>query len=313
MEGKIPSSRGPTVGRRAVLGAMGFTPLLALVPRSAVAGALSRPGPLRYFDDHAAAVVTEATARLIPGPLDDPEEAGHPGAREAGVVFFIDIMLSAFDDDPPRIFAGGPWSDRAGSETDDFASFIPLTTDQETQWRRRIDGVRALYAEGIAALDAAAGGDFTVVTPQRRDEILTASTDFRRVLFEHAIEGMYSAPEYGGNDALVGWQEIGYAGDVAAAGFTAAEVSESDGPDPSPPEVPLPYAPAAHRLTDQPTAVPAVARSANREPLVAVPGLAAPGAAATAPGEDFDAAIDDLGAFLAAALAGLGRQRYGRG
>ena len=313
MEGEIPSSQGLTVGRRAVLGAIGFTPLLALVPRSAVAGALSRPGPLRYFDDHAAAVVTEATARLIPGPLDDPQEAGYPGAREAGVVYFIDIMLSAFDDDPPRIFAGGPWSDRAGSETDDFASFIPLTTDQETQWRRRIDGVRALYAEGIAALDAAAGGDFAAVTLQRQDEILTASTDFRRVLFEHAVEGMYSAPEYGGNDALVGWQGIGYAGDVAPEGFTAAEVSESDGPDPAPPEVPLPYAPAAHSSTGPPTAVPAVARSTIREAQVAVPALAATAPAGTASSHDLDVAIDDLGSFLAAALPGLGRKGYGRG
>ena len=39
--------------------------------------------PFRFFTGHQAAVVEAATARIAPGPLDDPAEAGHPGAREA--------------------------------------------------------------------------------------------------------------------------------------------------------------------------------------------------------------------------------------
>jgi Gluconate 2-dehydrogenase subunit 3 len=52
------------------------------------------------------------------------------------------------------------------------------------------------------------------------------------LLFEHTIEGLYSAPEYGGNQGLAGWQDIGFPGDIQPRGYTAAEVERSDGPDP---------------------------------------------------------------------------------
>jgi hypothetical protein len=37
---------------------------------------------------------------------------------------------------------------------------------------------------------------------------------------------MYGPPEYGGNRDLVGWQSIGFEGDVQPRGWTDAEVSE---------------------------------------------------------------------------------------
>ena len=55
----------------------------------------SSPPALRFFTSHQAAVVEAATARIAPGPADDPAEAGHPGAREAGVTGYIDSMLGA--------------------------------------------------------------------------------------------------------------------------------------------------------------------------------------------------------------------------
>src|SRR5262249_57673521 len=79
----------------------------------------------RFFSGHQAAVVEDATARIAPGPGDDPAEAGHPGAREAGVTGYIDAMLGALaavgavdasgggDGAPgPVIFARRPWSNR---------------------------------------------------------------------------------------------------------------------------------------------------------------------------------------------------------
>ena len=54
-----------------------------------------QPATLRFFTAHQAAVVEAATARIAPGPHDDPAEAGHPGAREAGVTGYIDTMLGA--------------------------------------------------------------------------------------------------------------------------------------------------------------------------------------------------------------------------
>src|SRR5437868_11190754 len=106
-----------------MLAAIGLAPLASLVPgllREAMAAAPT--SPYRFFDDHQGAVVVAATARLVPGPDDDPTEVGHPGAREANVVRFIDSMLGAFSFPTPLVHAGGPWSDRNGGTTDYMAT-----------------------------------------------------------------------------------------------------------------------------------------------------------------------------------------------
>jgi hypothetical protein len=38
-------------------------------------------------------------------------------------------------------------------------------------------------------------------------------------------EGMYGAPEYGGNRDQAGWKAIGFSGDVQPRGWTDVEVS----------------------------------------------------------------------------------------
>jgi gluconate 2-dehydrogenase gamma chain len=192
--------------------------------------------PLRFFTSHQAAVVEDATARIAPGPEDDPAEAGHPGAREAGVVYYIDGMLGALAtiDAVPDIFAGGPWSDRHTTGTDYMASFIALDPVTRIAWRERLAGWQKQYNSGIATLDKLAGGDFTTASAADQDKILAESevSTFLDLLFEHTIEGMYSVPEYGGNRGLAGWKDIGYPGDSQPAGYTPDEVSRSDGRDP---------------------------------------------------------------------------------
>ena len=236
------SRRGFVGGATAGMLSFGFGPLLRLLPRSTVAAAFAAQPQLRFFDEHQAAVVTEATARLIPGPQDDPAETTG-GAREARVVTFIDLFLSAFDEDPPRIYAGGPFSDRQGGSRNDMATFVPLAPWEETMWRERVAELGRVYRTGIADLDAAAGGDFTTITPEEMDAILTADTPsgFRLMLFTHTVEGVYSVPEYGGNAELVGWTATEYPGDVAPLGWPPAEVTESDGPDPVPEDFELPF------------------------------------------------------------------------
>jgi hypothetical protein len=54
---------------------------------------------------------------------------------------------------------------------------------------------------------------------------LAQHEDFARLVYQHACEGMYAAPEYGGNRNRVGWDYIGYLGDVQPRGYTDAEVS----------------------------------------------------------------------------------------
>jgi gluconate 2-dehydrogenase gamma chain len=183
----------------------------------------------RFFTSHQAAVVADATARIAPGPGDDPAEAGHPGAREAGVTDYIDLMLgalAALDGDqaaPPMIFAGGP------------ESFVRLDPVARIAWRGRIADWRRRYADGIATLDALAGGDFTRAGPEVQDKILASqeANAFTALLFQHTIEGMYADPAYGGNRGRVGWQDIGFPG-AQPEGYPAAAVERSDGYDPVP-------------------------------------------------------------------------------
>jgi gluconate 2-dehydrogenase gamma chain len=202
---------------------------------------------LLFFTAHQAAVVTDATARIAPGPSDDPAEAGHPGAREADVTGYIDAMLGALgalddsvsnspvsDSTAPLIFAGGPWSSRHTSGPDLMARFVPLDPVARIAWQRRLRGWQQQYRQGIATLDKLAGGDFTKASHAEQDKILAGSQAgaFTSLLFEHTIEGLYSPPEYGGNRDLAGWKDISFPGDIQPRGYTPDEVSRSDGSDP---------------------------------------------------------------------------------
>jgi hypothetical protein len=75
-----------------------------------------------------------------------------PGAVAAGALVYAERLLTAFDHDPPLIFAGGPFSGRqpfpdieegAPSEEfpdNDFERFLPLSRIRELAWRVRIYG-----------------------------------------------------------------------------------------------------------------------------------------------------------------------------
>ena len=221
-------SRMSELTRRRFIQAAALSPLVALLPRGMIAKALAAPAtqPFEFFDAHQAAVVREATARLIPGPADDPLEAGHPGAREANVVRYIDVLLAAFSHSPPRIHAGGPWSNRSGGDQDYMATFVSLSPFQEASWRKRIADLQEKYRKGIKALDAAAGGDFASASHDAQDSALAGAGKFLNLLFVHAIEGFLSVPEYGGNQDLVGWKEISFRGDTQPRGYTAEELVE---------------------------------------------------------------------------------------
>lgn len=183
--------------------------------------------------------------RFIPGPPEDSD----PGALDAGVPEFIDLFLGAFETGaPPRIFADGPFSNRNGSTHDDFADFLALDEVEELVWRTRIEGSRGIperewngpvdglqdqYREGLATLDAVArargGRRFHELPRWFQDLVVTFPpsnlTEFLDLAWDHAVEGMYSPPEYGGNRGLVGWTYVGWPGDTQPRGWTDAEVS----------------------------------------------------------------------------------------
>ena len=220
--------------RRTFLKGLGAATTLVALPGALTArvAAAAASGGTHVLDAHAYAVVTEATARLIPGPRDDPAEIGHPGAREAMAARYIDTLLGAFETDPPMLFAGGPFSNRSGNPTDDMARFLGLTPAQLWAWRRRIAGWKEQYSKGVAALDQLANGDFATASDEAKDAALAKDPEgFTTLLFTHTVEAMYAPPEYGGNHGLAGWRDIGFPGDVEPRGYTDAEVSSSSGSD----------------------------------------------------------------------------------
>lgn len=182
-----------------------------------------------YLSPADAEVLRAAVDRLVP-PF-----GAHPGAAALGAVDYIDGLLGAFTFDPPRIFAGGPFSGRKGGAAS-FADFIPLSALEELTWRTRIEGSQGraerefngpvvgwqeTYRAGIDAL----GADFAHVDGDEQDARLDALGDFRALLYVHACEGCYGAPEYGGNRDGAGWDAIGFAGDAQPRGYTDEEVS----------------------------------------------------------------------------------------
>jgi len=253
----MPTS-GP--GRRAVLVAGAMLPVVRWLPASASPSVRGEAAvaSYRFLSQHQAAVIVEATARLVPGPQDDPTELGHPGAREAGVVHFVDRLLSAFEENPPAIFAGAPWSDRHAAGPDYLARFVPLIERQEKAWRQRVTQLRKQVAAAVVALDkgaqAAGYKDFVSAPTTEQDQLLTELSDVRNLLFGLTIDAMYSVPEYGGNHQLSAWHEVGWRGDSQPVGYTAAQVEAYDGPDP----VASDDLPAVQELID---ALPLLARA----------------------------------------------------
>ena len=215
----------PVLGRRDFLKAATLLPLAGLVPRSLWETAAAAEA-FGFFTTHEADVVREATARILPGPMDDPLEMGHPGAREANVVRFVDVLLSALDHRPEHIHAGGPYGAA-------MSSFVGLSAVQRTAWEQKLTALKRTYRSGVPLLDSLVGGNYVMASAQQKDQALMAdeAADFVEILYTHTLEGTYSHPAYGGNANRVGWTEIKFPGDSQPRGYTPDEVRLSDGPD----------------------------------------------------------------------------------
>ncbi len=253
-------------------GALGVLAVLpAELVRQVVTRTAEAAEPHYFLDTHQYATVDALCRRLIPGPQDDPTEPD-PGAREANVIAYIDLFLGAFNageriwgDGPFSGRAGPPPWPFGGTAPspypDDFARTFPLSKVEELSWRTLLEGTKGLserkwadvaagghyvglqeqYVQGVKDLDAAAAQmfppakDFVSLSPQQQD-ILIARPDitagFPSIVFQHAAEGMYGAPEYGGNKDLVGWTYIKFPGDAQPRGYTSEEMLA---PDTSPP------------------------------------------------------------------------------
>jgi len=184
--------------------------------------------------------LTEDEMRVLEAVVDrlmPPDDS--PGALEAGAADYIDGLLGAFLVDPPRIWAGGPFSGRHGGENG-FIQFHRLSQLDELAWRTRIEGslgiperefngpvtgLQEIYRTGLTAL----GSDFCAINGSERDARLRMreNAPFRRVVFQHVCEGTYGPPEYGGNRDVCGWRSIDFEGDIQPRGWSDTEVESA--------------------------------------------------------------------------------------
>src|SRR6266403_2306872 len=142
------------------------------------------PPKFEFFTPEQAAEVEAITARII--PTDET-----PGAREAGIVYFIDRGLATFYADDQKAYREG-LPEMQARVTEMFpgaAKFSGLTVEQQ-------DAVLHSFDENTAAGQG----------PYRARP---SAHDFFGTLRQHTIAGFLIDPDYGGNHDGVGWKLIG--------------------------------------------------------------------------------------------------------
>jgi gluconate 2-dehydrogenase gamma chain len=188
-------------------------------------------GALRFFNPHDALTVEAFTARLLPGSPDDP------GAREAGVVYYLDHLLSyeggfaepTYRQEP---FAESYKGDRPPGQEDPRAAFGVIWVSEEDIERYGYQSEltpREVMRIGLSAVDRYAnerfGSAFIELSEEQQDTLIQEMVDgnatgfepltgtrFFHVMRRYTAEGMFSDPVYGGNRGFAGWRLVGFPG-----------------------------------------------------------------------------------------------------
>lgn len=210
---------------------------------------MAATAPEHYFSPSQRATIEAIAGTLIP-------EDATVGAIESGAVEYIDRYLAAFSSDIPDIFRSGPFSGRepfpdavTGAASNSFPEnmflqVLPMSRMQELAFRREFfgstaipngainsplvedwPGIQDLYEQAIIQLDAAARaagvGQFSALSEDRQLDAFDQTDErFRSAFLTHLAEGMFGAPEYGGNSDLGTWRDYYYDGDSQPLGHT---------------------------------------------------------------------------------------------
>jgi len=143
--------------------------------------------PLRFFTEEEALIVAAAASRIFPS-----DDSG-PGAKEAGVVIYIDRQLAGpYGRDRYR-YTQGPFDENAPREFGYQGKATPAEA----------------YREGLKGLKG-----FDRLSPEEQDKKLQQieNTHLFALLRQNTIEGMFCDPVHGGNADMVGWQLVGFPG-----------------------------------------------------------------------------------------------------
>jgi hypothetical protein len=158
--------------------------LLSAATHAHNAAKAATPPKFEFFTPEEATEVEAIAARII--PTDDS-----PGAREAGVVYFIDRSLGTFAVDSQKTYREG----------------LP-----ELQERMKEMFPSALRFSGLTAEQQdAVLHSFDEVGPTARGTFRArpGAQNFFATLQQHTIAGFLVDPDYGGNHDGVGWKVIG--------------------------------------------------------------------------------------------------------
>jgi gluconate 2-dehydrogenase gamma chain len=221
-------------------------PLAEQYPAVPVAPAAA-PREITVLTEHEAATLEALMARMLPGEEDDP------GAREAGVIYYLDHMLGAAGGFPEATYREGPYAITYEGDTP--------PTDEETALAQGIVWVPADQIErygyqspltpldvcqvGVRAVDQYAqerfGRPVAELSDDEQDQIVSALLDneasgfelfspesFFHALRRHTDEGMFSDPLYGGNRDFIGWNLIGFPG--AQRAYTETDIRTPGSP-----------------------------------------------------------------------------------
>jgi gluconate 2-dehydrogenase gamma chain len=140
------------------------------------------PGHGAFFNNEDAATIAAFTERLVPGA------PGKPGARDAGVLNYIDLALSGAYADLQYFYRRGLASLDAYCRREHKEPFRQLPATQQD--------------EVIAALEQGKAAGFTWPSAQA----------FFNTVRTHTMEGMFADPIYGGNKDFAGWRLVGFPG-----------------------------------------------------------------------------------------------------
>ena len=145
-----------------------------------------------FFNHDQAATVTALTERLMPGA------PGKPGARDAGVVNYIDLALA------------GAYADLQDFYRRGLAQLDAYCRTAHKQPFARLDAARQDLV--VAALEDGSATGFAWPTAQ----------EFFATVRTHTMEGMFADPLYGGNRDFAGWRLVGFPG--AQPVFTSSDM-----------------------------------------------------------------------------------------
>jgi gluconate 2-dehydrogenase gamma chain len=201
---------------------------------------------IEFFTADEAQMVEAITARILPGDASDP------GAREAGVVFYIDRALSGANQGYHfKTYTDGPFlevteqeeSVEAASRTDIYRQvFVGPEIASRYGYQSALPP-QELYRRGLGFVDAYAqskfGKGFVALSTDQQDQTLDDMANNKATGFDgpsapafftqlrnDTIEGMFSDPIYGGNRNMAGWKLIGYPG--VRGFYTGPEMMDPD-------------------------------------------------------------------------------------